>query len=118
MPKLKELAQFLASWASFPNVSLHRNVKVSLSHQELTQELKKFLELTQDVKPMSGTKSSYSGTKLRTLRRRHKSSASVTGQFEVALIFRISPKAFWIKAGILSLFHHFCASLLLPYTMA
>ena len=73
LPKLRNLAQNLATWATFPKVLLHKNLKFSLSHQELTQELKikqgtnpgtkKSQELTQELKPKSGTKSSSSGTK-------------------------------------------------------
>ena len=77
MPKLRILAQYLATWATFPKVLLHKNLKNSLFLQELTQELKikpgtnpgtkKSQELTWELKLMPGTKSSSSGTKLRTL---------------------------------------------------
>ena len=69
--------QNLATWATFPWVLLHKNFKKSLFLQELTQELKikpgtnpgtkKSEELTQELNTISGTKSSSSGTKLRTL---------------------------------------------------
>ena len=77
LPKLKIMAWNLATWATFPSVLLHKSLKFSKFHQELTQELKtkpgtkpgtkKSQELTQELKPKSATKSSSSGTKLRTL---------------------------------------------------
>ena len=77
MPKLKILAQNWATWVTYPKVLLHKNLKFTKFHQELTQELKikpgtnpgtkKSQEPTQELKPKSGTKSSSSRTKLRTL---------------------------------------------------
>ena len=40
MPKLKILAWNFATWATFPQVLLHKSLKFSKFYQELTQELK------------------------------------------------------------------------------
>ena len=57
MPKLKILAWNFATWATFPQVLLHKSLKFSKFYQELSQELQ----------PKLATKSSFSRTELRTL---------------------------------------------------